>query len=224
MRLLSTQINIDADVGVRYDPLMFVIDQENSICYQMQHTDEPGTWFDSLEGLGHIATERAWSKEDVTAIWNGFAGTAGPFGDLKPVKQMRNRPYGLKRIWEAIQRLVPADAASEPVAPVVDTVEVPKKVTRKKNTKIAKAAKTVTKRTAKVKKAVVTEVQKSTKRDDVVKLISRKHGASLAEISEKMGYKFHTIRGMISTLGSKHGLTIESFKDKTKGRCYRLVA
>src|SRR5712671_2502055 len=106
---------------------MFCIDDNNSIYFGDPRAVNVSPF--SCHGeLGNIANAREWSKQTVTDIWNGFAGTAGPFADLKPQKLFKNRPYGLAQIWKAIQRLVPSDEASEPVAPVVDTVgDMPKK-------------------------------------------------------------------------------------------------
>lgn len=91
---------------------MFTIDAENCITH-----DGKGDPFSSLKELTGIASSRNWSKQDVTEIWNGFAGTAG-FDECKPLKCFRNRPYGIQRIWEAVQRLKPTeDTASSPAAP-----------------------------------------------------------------------------------------------------------
>ncbi len=92
---------------------MFAIDENNSISWG----DANGEGFSNLDELTNVAEACGWSKQTVTDIWNGFAGVAGPFRDLKPQKLFKNRPYGLAQIWKAIQRLVPSDAASEPAAP-----------------------------------------------------------------------------------------------------------
>ncbi len=94
---------------------MFYIDENNCIRYGKIKIQEEDA-FESLIGPALVAEGRKWSKQTVTDIWNGFAGTAGPFADLKPCKCFRNRPYGLGRIWEAIQRLVPVGSASKPAA------------------------------------------------------------------------------------------------------------
>lgn len=102
---------------------MFCIDENNSIRHDTGTVKADEAVFDSLTQLHDIAEYRKWSKQTVTDIWNGFAGTAGPFADMKPCKCFRNRPYGLQRIWEAIQRLVPADAVIEPeqsTTPILD--------------------------------------------------------------------------------------------------------
>jgi hypothetical protein len=86
---------------------MFAIDTDNTILFSAEARGFPAGFgeFDNLQALSLIAEERRWSKQDVTDIWNSFAGTAGPFAALRPVKMFRNRPYGLTAIWKAIQRL-----------------------------------------------------------------------------------------------------------------------
>lgn len=109
---------------------MFCIDENNSIRYGLGIVLTDGeTLFDSLTKLHDIAEYRKWSKQTVTDIWNGFAGTAGPFTDLKPCKCFRNRPYGLQRIWEAIQRL--ADGMMRPplLGDGVGSIEEPEQST-----------------------------------------------------------------------------------------------
>lgn len=181
---------------------MFAIDENDSISYGSIRLHE--NTFDSLDELVALANTYAWSKQRVTDIWNSFAGTAG-FADLKPQKCFKNRPYGLQRLWDAIRRLVPASSPPVHLETLVDKSEaLPVK--------------------AKERPAKAPKAKGKTKRDEVIRLISREKGASLAEIAEKMGYELHTVRGLISTLGSKHGLNIESTKSETKGRVYRLVA
>lgn len=58
-------------------------------------------------GLMALADSRGLTREDLEGIWNGFAGTP-KFSELKPVVKFRNRPYGVKQIWKAIQRLDPS--------------------------------------------------------------------------------------------------------------------
>lgn len=215
---------------------MFCVDENKSIswCDGPQVVDT----FASLADFEGIAKRREWTKQTVTDIWNGFASTAGPFADLKPVKRFRNRPYGLAQIWKAIRRLVPSDAASEPAAPkttcqecngsgeedgdtcgncngdgyltaVADTVEdMPKK----------KA-----KRAKKVPEMPASEVdtKPGSNLGTLIKMIGRKSGASIEEIMDKTGWSAtHTVRGRISILKSK-GVSIESFKHETRGRVYR---
>ncbi len=55
-------------------------------------------------------------------------------------------------------------------------------------------------------------------------MLERKGGATLNEICQKHGWQRHTVRGMISILGSKGGYTIESFKNGQDERAYRIAA
>lgn len=172
---------------------MFTINQDKEITY----TTEPeagAPCFNSAEQLSQLADAHNWSREYLEAIWNGFAGWA-PFYELKPVKKFRNRPYGIAQIWKAIQRL--ASAAPVEVKPV------PKPAEKLKAAKTDRAA------------------SSDTKRAEVLRMLQRKTGASLEELMDKFGWQRHTVRGFISTLGSKHGVTIASEKHETKGRIYR---
>ncbi len=186
---------------------MFYIDPDSGIACG---GESDGDAFDSLTGLTGVAELRQWSKQDVTAIWNGFAGTAGPFAELKPVKMFRNRPYGLKTIWGAIQRLAPSDAASEPAA--AEDAKIEEKPMKK--TKKAKA----------LKKPAEVAVKSGSKKSEVIRLMSRKNGVSGSELQEAMGWLPHTTRGLISTLKSKGGLSIISEKHETRGMVYRIAS
>ncbi len=210
---------------------MFVIDENNSISWT-DGKQFDGLLFGNLEGLEQIAEARKWSKQTVTDTWNGFAGTAGPFADLKPMKCFKNRPYGLRKIWDAIQRLVPSelrvpgwprDAASEPAAPLMtesepderypgDTLEdMPKKKAKKKAKKAPKEKRV----------GFIPETKPGSNLNELIKMIGRKQGASIEEVMARTGWTSqHTVRGRISILGSK-GVPIESFKHETRGRVYR---
>ncbi len=228
---------------------MFCIDQDNCIIFSNACD---GDHFSSLESLTSIATERGWNKVTVTEVWNGFAGTPG-FDDVKPQKCFKNLGYGLGRLWWAIQRLAPKDevdstAVEEPVdtgtedlsledsaivisqqeespadTPVV-VAEAPKK-TRKRAMKEEKPVKE--KKAKAAKKAATVKVAKSrsgTKREEIIRLMSRVKGASADDLMQYAGWQPHSLRGFISTLGSKHGIAILSEKDEKRGRVYRIAA
>lgn len=83
---------------------MFTIDiEDRSISCQPERI-VGGLNFDSQEGLLSLAADRGWGKEDMTAIWNSFAGTP-EFNDCREQKCFKNRNYAVERIWAAIQRL-----------------------------------------------------------------------------------------------------------------------
>ena len=159
----------------------------------------------SQKAFQALADSREWSREELEAIWNSFAGVP-PFGNLKLVRKFRNRPYGVKQIWNAIQRL----AKGEP------ETEAPKAEKPAKTPKAKKAPKV---------KAVRPKIEggspKSEKRDAVIALLNRDKGVSIEELMEKMGWQRHSVRGFISTLGSKHGVKIAATKEEKRGLVYR---
>jgi len=89
------------------------------------------------DGTILFATEKQFSKATAewpigrfVEVWNSFAGVAGPFGDLKPVKKFENRAKATARIWTAIQKLgtqvetavaAPAPTTPAPAAPAPRT-------------------------------------------------------------------------------------------------------
>lgn len=60
------------------------------------------------------------------------------------------------------------------------------------------------------------------KREKAARPASRAGGVTLAELATKMVCELHTTRGVISVLGSKHGIKIESFKNGAGERTYRI--
>jgi hypothetical protein len=87
-----------------------------------------------------------------------------------------------------------------------------------KAAKVAKPAKA--KATKAPKPAKAAKVAGTTKKDQVLALISRKNGASLDEIMTATGWQKHTVRGFIAILGKK-GTKIESFKSEAGARTYK---
>ena len=63
---------------------------------------------------------------------------------------------------------------------------------------------------------------RSNKKADVIALMKRAKGVTLAEIGEATGWQKHTIRGFVSILGSKGGEKIESSKNANGERTYRI--
>ena len=54
-------------------------------------------------------------------------------------------------------------------------------------------------------------------------MMQRAKGATLAEIMEHTGWQKHTVRGFVSILGSKGGQTIESSKNSSGERTYKIA-
>jgi len=190
---------------------MFYIDLESkNIVYADASDPERSGYphFASEKALLAIADTEGWSKEQVTAIWNTFAGVP-PFQQLKRQMMFKNRPYGISAIWKAVQRLKTGE----------DTTPQPKPASVSKPPKRAKdvAKKPRTPEAATAGNGTSDTLAK------VVTLISRPNGASIDELMTKMEWTAtHTARGRISILKSK-GYAIESFRHETRGRVYRIA-
>ena len=63
------------------------------------------------------------------------------------------------------------------------------------------------------------------KLDQVITLLSRNEGATIAQMMEQTGWQQHTVRGTLAgALKKRLGLTIESDKPDGKERVYRITA
>jgi hypothetical protein len=89
----------------------------------------------------------------------------------------------------------------------------PAKAARVAKEKAPKAAK-------KAKAAKEPKMAGTSKKDQVLALISGKNGATLDEIITATGWQKHTVRGFIAILGKK-GTKIESFKSEAGARTYK---
>jgi len=56
----------------------------------------------------------------------------------------------------------------------------------------------------------------------VLALLARTNGASLAELMKATGWQAHSVRGFLSTASRKRSIRIESSKNATGGRIYRV--
>lgn len=66
--------------------------------------------------------------------------------------------------------------------------------------------------------------REGTKQQQMIDLLRRSKGATLAEIVEATGWQQHTIRGaMAGALKKKLGLTITSERDESRGRVYKIA-
>jgi hypothetical protein len=64
--------------------------------------------------------------------------------------------------------------------------------------------------------------REGSKTAQVVAMLQREGGATLAEIMEKMGWQKHTVRGFMAGAMKKAGYTVESFKPEGGERSYRI--
>jgi len=219
----------------------FTIDAENSITAfptldQAEPTIGAGAQsFASQKELAELAA--AWPTGRLVEVWNGFAGVA-PFGDLKPVKKFTDRKTAVTRIWQAIQKLDEevmrtsirdaeaklkdaqqhnAPAAQQAAQGAPAKRKARKKATAAKNAPKAKKAAKSAKSTKPLK--AESGPREGTKTAQVVAMLQRKNGATLAEIMDKMGWQKHTVRGFIAGAMKKAGFSVESFKPEGGERC-----
>jgi len=189
----------------------FTINTENNITAHAglpAGADESQS-FSNQKELAKLATD--WPASRLVDTWNSFAGVA-PFDDLKPVKKFTSRKGAVARIWKAVERLSPGVAqAAEPVAPAKGTAK--KSPTKSKRRDTARVG---AKRAANV-------AHEGSKKAEVLDLMRRSKGATLAEIMKLTGWQAHTVRGFVSgTLIKKLGLKVESFRSEENERTYRV--
>ena len=167
---------------------------------EAQAADVAGAeYFDSQEELAKLAA--AWPGSRLVEIWNSLPGVI-------PVKKFTDRKTAVARIWRAAQALTPA------VAPQ-GAQNAPKPAGSKK--KAARGPKRARAHDA------AKQAREGSKKAQVLELLRRPEGATLAGIMKATGWQAHTVRGFISgTLTKKLGLKVESFRSEDKERTYRV--
>ena len=158
---------------------------------------------------------RGLAREDVTDLQtraDSALNTVWRNEDDGRAVLLRITPAGL----EAIGVEPDAAAAGEPVAGPA-AAGAPKKRGRPK-----KAAATASAHTP---AAAPRKTRADTKQAQVIAMLRRKQGATIAQIVEASGWRPHTVRGFFAgALKKKLGLTVTSEKVEGKDRVYRIVA
>jgi hypothetical protein len=195
---------------------LFAVDADNAVTAfpAAEQIPESQQQFASEKELSKLAGN--WPADRLVQIWNGFAGVAGPFADLKPVKKFTNRKTAVKRIWAAIQRL-DGGTPEETTATQETAAAAPKGAKgAPKKAKATKAAKN---------KAGASVPREFSKKAIVLEMLRRKDGATLPEIAKATDWQNHSIRGFISgAITKKMGLKVESAKDDAGVRLYRVIS
>jgi Protein of unknown function (DUF3489) len=186
----------------------FSIDPDNNITALIEvpaDADRSNTFSTEREFAKLVAE---WPVSRLIDAWNSFAGVA-PFQDLKPIRKFTDRKVAIARIWAAIQRLS-ADGAQ----PAHDVTPEP-----------ARSKKSATKapRRARAKHSANGAEERTNKKAEVLAMMKRAKGATLAEIMEATSWQAHTVRGFVSILGSKGGVKVESLKNADGERTYRVA-
>ena len=107
-------------------------------------------------------------------------------------------------------------ATAQPMEAAAEKPEPPRK-----GVKQAKKAKPEKK--APVKATGDKASERTNKKAEVIAMMGRTKGATLAEIMEATGWQKHTVRGFVSILGSKGGQNIESSKNAAGERTYKIA-
>ena len=179
----------------------FTISEDNNITAypsaEEARSEAGAVSFDSASALAEVSTE--WPASRLVEIWNTIPGNT-------PVKKFENQKKALGRIWKGIQGLAGA-AEPKPEKPA-KALKTPKKAKPAKKAATKKAAK---------------DPGRTNKKAEVIAMMKRAKGTTLAEIMEATGSQAHTVRGFVSILGSKGGQTIESAKDASGERRYRIA-
>ncbi|HEY6340191.1 MAG TPA: DUF3489 domain-containing protein [Bryobacteraceae bacterium] len=140
-----------------------------------------------------------------------------PFDELKPVRRFTNNKAAVRRVWAAIQRLAVAEPEAAKTSPAVAPEATPVAPEKAKS----KKAPTKSKKRAPARKGA--DEPRTNKKAEVVAMMKRAKGATLAEIMETTGWQRHTVRGFVSILGSKGGEKIESSKNASGERTYKIA-
>ena len=96
--------------------------------------------------------------------------------------------------------------------------EAPKPIAKRTHAKKAKPAK----KTARAKNPGKPVAERNNKKADVIALLKRAKGATLAEIMAATQWQAHTVRGFVSILGSNGGEKIDSSKNAAGERTYKI--
>jgi hypothetical protein len=204
----------------------FTIDEQNGITAfgsAEEATAATATPFDSFASQKELAGLVAgWPAERLVAVWNGLPG-------VEPVKRFKSGNSAASRIWERIQGLGETPKPKEERKAKDGAPAAKGAPTKAKATKKATAAKKATgaKKAPKAKKAAKAQEnagpREGSKTAQVVGMLQRKNGATLAEIMDKMGWQKHTVRGFMAGAMKKAGYNVESFKPEGGERTYRIT-
>ncbi|HXN49225.1 MAG TPA: DUF3489 domain-containing protein [Bryobacteraceae bacterium] len=204
----------------------FTIDSENSITAFASAEEAAAattTPFDSFASQKELAELLVgWPAERLVALWNSLPG-------VEPVERFKTPKAAASRIWDRIQGLGEAAKPEEKPAKSKATKKAKGGAQAAKGAPAkGKASKKATpaKSAPKAKKAAKAKdsagPREGSKTAQVVAMLQRKNGATLAEIMKTMGWLRHTVRGFVAGSLKKAGYKVESFKPEGGERTYRI--
>jgi hypothetical protein len=197
----------------------FTIDNENNITAHGSPEEAAAantTPFDSF-GSQQELTElvAGWPAERVVAVWNSMPG-------IEPVKRFKSSNAAAGRMWERIQGLGEAAKPKEERKAKGGAPGAKGAPAKAKANKKAAAAKKAPQGKKVAKEQETAAPREGSKTAQVVAMLQRKNGATLAEIMDKMGWQRHTVRGLMAGAMKKAGHNVESFKPEGGERTYRI--
>jgi hypothetical protein len=208
----------------------YTINAENNIsALGSQQAEFEGEIFASQQELADLAAK--WPADRLIEVYNGIP-------DFAPVKKLTNRKSAVGRIWKAIQSLDGSGAAETPEPTKVAVTAAPKAAKQAKHAakqakraSKAEGAKSNAKAPAKAAKGKPGKAAKhapardGSKKAEILGMLQRKGGATLAQIMKATDWQAHSVRGFISgALGKKMGLTVNSVRRQDGERVYTLVS
>ena len=197
----------------------FTIDTENNIsafATPEEAAAVAATPFDTFSNQKELTELIAgWPAERLVAIWNSLPG-------VKPVKSFKTTKIAAGRIGEQVQSLGETPKPKAERKAKAGAQAAKGAPARGKASKKATPAKEAPKGKKAAKVAQSEGPREGTKTAQVVALLQRKNGSTLAEIMEKMGWQRHTVRGFMAGAMKKAGYTVESFKSDKGERSYRI--
>lgn len=195
---------------------IFTIDAENNITAfdNRQNAADHSTAVEMFTSEAEFAElVKGWPAARLVSIWNSLPGVAA-------VKRFKTPKDAITRIWQRIEML--------------DRPEMERKLPAKAKAGARKQGRTAKRENSAAKGARGKKTaanarsggvaRQGSKAAQVVSMLQRNNGATLAEIMEVTGWQQHTVRGFMAGAMKKAGHAVESFKAENGARTYRLPA